>query len=183
MIKNTLGNSPLQNEDRIVIERKNVPSEVSLKKLSDYVANAIDAITPTYICIRDDQGSTATTIGGSNLARVELVGVRLVGSSGSISSSSNGIITNTGTSGYFSVSFTLSIEPDVMNEQYGFVIYKNGTTPQNQSNQYIETSNNVDSLSSTSIIQIGSNETIALYVEGQPSIFTTRSLNISVVKL
>ena len=36
MNRNTLGNSPLQNEDRIVIERKGVPSETSLRSLRTY---------------------------------------------------------------------------------------------------------------------------------------------------
>jgi hypothetical protein len=36
MLQNTLGNSPLQNEDRIIIERKGVPSETSLLKIRQY---------------------------------------------------------------------------------------------------------------------------------------------------
>jgi hypothetical protein len=64
MIKNTLGNSPLQNEDRIVVERKNVPSEVSLKKLSDYVANAVSTSTKAYCVFSDAATGSETFITG-----------------------------------------------------------------------------------------------------------------------
>ena len=43
MIKNTLGNSPLQNEDRMLIERKGVASEISLRKVRQY-ANGTELI-------------------------------------------------------------------------------------------------------------------------------------------
>ncbi len=45
MIKNTLGNSPLQNEDRIVIERKGVPSEVSLRSFRRYANGTEPLVT------------------------------------------------------------------------------------------------------------------------------------------
>jgi hypothetical protein len=41
LTKNTLGNSPLQNEDRIIIERKGVPSETSLLKFRQYANGLI----------------------------------------------------------------------------------------------------------------------------------------------
>jgi len=46
MAKNTLGDSPLQNEDRIIIERKGVPSEISLRKLRTY-ANGTEPVIAT----------------------------------------------------------------------------------------------------------------------------------------
>ena len=44
MAKNTLGNSPLQNDDRITIERKGVPSETTLQKVRQY-ANGTEIIS------------------------------------------------------------------------------------------------------------------------------------------